>query len=90
MVELNKLGRGQAIKEASNQIDAERAPALSDSRSSEFELTFNIPIRWSLGNKRGRARIHYRNKPKLPLGPFPTYSIQPYARFHALATATWY
>ncbi len=46
MVELNKLGRGQAIKEASNQIDAERAPALSDSRSSEFELTFNIPIRW--------------------------------------------
>ena len=37
VIELNKLGRGQATKEASNQIDAERAPATLRWRNSEIQ-----------------------------------------------------
>jgi hypothetical protein len=59
VVELNKLGEGgKRQKEASNQIDAERAPLRSASITQNSKLTLGIPTRRLATHKRGRAGIH--------------------------------
>ncbi len=79
VVELNKLGRGQATKAASNQTDAD--PRYAPQVTTRIQSSPLVSREATGCTQAGRAGIHYRNKPESPLAPFPTCSIQPHAFF---------